>query len=49
MIDIEKLAEEHAAQVALLRKLYRFSETEAEDFLERFGAETEPTSEGLAA
>lgn len=35
--DLQKLAEEHAAQIALLRKLYRFSETEANDFLEGFG------------
>lgn len=37
-MTIEQLIAEREQQIARLRELYRFSPTEAEDFLDRFGS-----------
>ena len=36
-IDMQSLIEQSEAQIAVLRKLYRFSEAEAQDFIEMCG------------
>lgn len=35
-IDLDAVAAQHDAQVALLKRLYRFSEREAQDYLDLY-------------